>query len=82
MCEAWTPAELALLRFLLPTSSIDLIEAALAPRSRAAIFKQATRLGLREPAPRQHKDWRTICNNHKPRIVLATAFPIEQQGGK
>jgi hypothetical protein len=81
MCEVWSGAEIRKLRALLP-ASIEVLAEALAPRTGNSIMFMATRLGLRELILRKRKNWRAICNNHKPRIVLATAFPIEQEGGK
>lgn len=48
-------------------------------RSWLAILEKLKRLGISRKGPR--KNWRQICEEHKPRIVLAQSHPAEKPNG-
>ncbi len=69
MVAPWTKEEIARLRKLVPVSTRAELAIAFAPRSISSVIIKALRLKL-HPRP-MYRDWRAICNAHKPRIVLA-----------
>ncbi len=74
----WTADETATLRRMSGESLTELIKA-LPRHTPKSIKTKRGELKLRERS--QHRNclrWIRICAAHKPRIILATAFPMER----
>ncbi len=81
----WTDVEMQRLRKLYPTTDWRELRILCSPRTCAAIRLKAAELGLRKPKPPKRpppafkrRNWRQICNDHKPHIILAQPFPAER----
>jgi hypothetical protein len=72
----WTKDELCRLKECYFTMKPKELMKQFFPRSISSINHAARSLGIN--SPRHLRNWRAICNAHKPRIVLAQTVPTEK----